>query len=115
AVGRIAQQRLADALAEDPSLTAGGAEQLPAALGARRVAADRHQPAGAAVQRQLAAVAKADGDPAETRHILLDRLEHHLDVAHRADRAAVPVTRELSLRPAQPRGQPTAEEQRRGA
>src|SRR5689334_23132869 len=62
AVGRVAQQRLANALAEDPRLAAGGSHDSPLGLLALARLAPRAQPAGSPVELDDGAARGLDGD-----------------------------------------------------
>src|SRR5437660_7385706 len=110
AVGGVAQQRLADALAEDPRLAAGGAHDRPAHLLALAGATVRAQPAGAAVEGDLRALGGLDRDAGEPRDRLrLVRAERQRDLlaapARAALVAAVVLVERVDL-PSQPGGQP---------
>src|SRR5437763_7209784 len=88
AVGRVTQQRLANALAEDPSLAAGCAKHPPLAL----VAVDaltRTKSSPPAVERQRVARPARRGHTREPRRLLLERIELDLNGTLRSARGAV--------------------------
>src|ERR1700756_5131438 len=72
-IGRIAQQRLPDALAEDAGLAARGAHHGPRALPAVALAAQRAQAAGRAVERHRLAGRQLERHAGEARRVVLDR------------------------------------------
>src|SRR2546428_6092544 len=74
-VGRVAQERLAEALAEDAGLAARRAEDGPGPLAALAVAAYGVQPAVATVERQRPARRRLERDPRQPPHGLGDRRE----------------------------------------
>src|SRR4051812_29852796 len=118
-VGRVAQQRLADALAEDARFAAGGSHHGPLRLLALARLAPRAQPPGAPVELDRRAARGLQGDsgpPGATLLLLGLELEVVLALARGrpARQAAVaPAGGQRAGLPAQPRRQP-AEEQHAG-
>src|SRR3954452_2248959 len=110
-VGRVAQQRLADALAEDARFAAGGAHHGPFGLLALARLAPRAQPTGAPVELDRRAARGLHGDSGQAGHILLAHgleLEVALALARArapGQTAVAPARRERPGLPAQPRGQ----------
>ena len=119
-VGRVAQQRLADALAEDAALAARGAEHGPARAPCRRACgAARARPPGARSSDTARARGRLDRDPgqararsvvdrapARSRHVLAPRVRWpHERVAPRRDqrpRPASPAARPASRQNSSP-------------
>src|SRR3954467_6340136 len=70
-VGRVAQQRLADALAEDARFAAGGSHHCPLGLLALARPAPRAQPSRSPVEIDDGAARGLHGDSGQARDILL--------------------------------------------
>ena len=116
-VGRVAQQRLADALAEDPGLAARGAEDRPVALGRRRAALLRARAARRCRGRGRAPRpmrVPASARPGRARCIWASRSSTSLTSSRRGARAAAQRVA-VAGRSARPASSPGARPASRGS
>src|SRR6185312_4504273 len=94
-VARVAQQRLADALPQDPGLAPGRAEHGPTSFVATGVAVVGPEAAWATVERKTASGRGLEREPGEPTHLLRRRLERDAHLlptrVYETDQFAAPI------------------------
>src|SRR5205807_1406333 len=117
AIGGVPQQRLSNALPENPSLPARGTEHLPGLFLSTILALTRAQSARRSIERKRRAV-PAHSHPCQPRHLLLDPNQGDLDrvlifaSSGLPEPAVAVVGPERRRLPVEPRGQPPYEQRR---